>query len=159
MSSIYSFSVEGIEDQQIKFSGFSGKKILIVNVASACGFTSQYAQLQELYEEYQDQLVIVGFPSNDFGGQEPGSNQEIRSFCKARFGVTFPLAAKIHISGPNQHPLYTWLTQKDKNGVLESSVKWNFHKFLINEQGVLFKSLPSSVSPFDDIILDWLNAS
>ena len=159
MNSIYSFSVEGIEDQQIKFSGFSGKKILIVNVASACGFTSQYAQLLELYEEYQDQLVIVGFPSNDFGGQEPGSNQEIRSFCKVRFGVTFPLAAKIHISGPNQHPLYTWLTQKDKNGVLESSVKWNFHKFLINEQGVLVKSLPSSVSPFDDIILDWLNAS
>lgn len=159
MSSIHSFSVEGIEDQQIAFSGFSGKKILIVNVASECGYTAQYAQLQELYEEYHDQLVIVGFPSNDFGGQEPGSNDEIRSFCSVRYGVTFPMAAKIKITGPDQHPIYTWLTQKVKNGVLDSSVNWNFHKFLIDENGKLVKNLSSSVNPFDDQILEWLNAS
>jgi len=132
---------------------------MIVNVASRCGFTPQYAQLQELYETYQDQLVIVGFPANDFGGQEPGTNQEIQSFCTTNYGVTFPMAAKIKITGPQQHPVYSWLTQKSRNGQRDSTVNWNFHKFLLDEQGQLVSSLPSSVSPFDDQILDWLNAS
>ncbi len=159
MNSIHTFTVEGIANQQIDFSGFAGKKIMIVNVASRCGFTPQYAQLQELYETYQDQLVIVGFPANNFGGQEPGTNQEIQSFCTTNYGVTFPMAAKIEVTGTRQHPLYNWLSQKSRNGQLDSTVTWNFHKFLLDEQGQLVKSLPSSVSPFDDQILDWLNVS
>lgn len=159
MNSIHTFTVEGIASQQIDFSGFAGKKIMIVNVASRCGFTPQYAQLQELYETYQDQLVIVGFPANDFGGQEPGTNQEIQSFCTTNYGVTFPMAAKIRVIGTLQHPVYCWLTQKSKNGQQDSTINWNFHKFLLDEQGQLVSSLPSSVSPFDDQILDWLNTS
>jgi len=159
VNSIHTFTVEGIADQQIDFSGFAGKKIIIVNVASRCGFTSQYAQLQELYETYHDQLVIVGFPANDFGGQEPGTNQEIQSFCTTTYGVTFPMAAKIQVTGSQQHPVFSWLTQKNRNGQRDSTVNWNFNKFLLDEQGQLVNSLPSSVSPFDDQILDWLNAS
>jgi glutathione peroxidase len=159
VDSIHTFTVEGIANQQIDFSGFTGKKIMIVNVASRCGFTPQYAQLQELYDTYQDQLVIVGFPANDFGGQEPGTNQEIQSFCTTNYGVTFPMAAKIQVTGTLQHPVYSWLTQKSKNRQQDSTVNWNFHKFLLDEQGQLVNSLPSSVSPFDDQILDWLNAS
>jgi glutathione peroxidase len=101
----------------------------------------------------------VGFPANDFGGQEPGTNQEIQSFCTTNYGVTFPMAAKIQVTGTLQHPVYSWLTQKSKNRQQDSTVNWNFHKFLLDEQGQLVNSLPSSVSPFDDQILDWLNAS
>lgn len=159
MDSIHTFTVEGIEGQNIDFAAFSGKKIIIVNVASACGYTPQYAQLQELYDNFSDQLVVVGMPSNDFGGQEPGSHQEIRSFCTKRYGVTFPLSVKIHVRGTEQHPIYSWLTQKSQNGKLDSTVQWNFHKFLIDENGRLVQSLPSAVSPFDEVILDWVNAS
>lgn len=158
MHSIHQFKVKGIEGSEIDFAQFAGKKLIIVNVASECGYTPQYQQLQELYEEFQDKLVIVGFPSNDFGRQEPGTNQEIQAFCKTRYGVTFPLSVKITINGTTVHPVYQWLTRKSDNGVADSEVRWNFHKYLLDEKGQLVKSLPSSVSPLDEQILDWLNS-
>ena len=156
MDSIHQFKVKGIEGKEIDFAQFKGKKIMVVNVASECGFTPQYQQLQELYEEFQDKLTIVGFPSNDFGGQEPGTNEEIRAFCTLRYGVDFPLAAKTRIKGSDKHPVYQWLTQKSKNGVADSEVQWNFYKYLLDENGHLVQSFPSSVSPLDEKILDWL---
>ena len=158
MNSIHSFKVEGIEGSTIDFAAFQGKKIMIVNVASECGYTSQYAQLQELFENFRDELVIVGFPSNDFGGQEPGGNDEIREFCTVRYGVSFPLTSKVSIKGPSRHPIYQWLTSKVKNGVLDSEVQWNFNKYLLDEDGHLVQYLPSSVSPADEQILSWLSS-
>jgi glutathione peroxidase len=130
----------------------SGQSILVVNVASACRYTSQYAQLQELYDNYKDKLVIVDVPFNQFGGQEPDTATEIQQFCKVRYGVTFPLTAKVDVKGKNQHPLYKWLTQKSLNGVQDSEVAWNFQKYLINPQGHLLKVYPSAASPFDVIV-------
>jgi len=156
--SIHQFKVRGIEGSEIDFAQYKGKKLIIVNVASECGYTPQYQQLQELYNEFQDKLEIVGFPSNDFGGQEPGTNEEIQAFCEVRYGVTFPLSAKITVKEPNAHPIYQWLTHENKNGVADSEVRWNFHKYLLDENGQLVKSLPSAVSPLDEQILDWLNS-
>lgn len=158
LDSIHQFKVESIEGAEIDFARFAGRKIMVVNVASECGFTPQYQQLQELYSEFKDKLVIVGFPSNDFGGQEPGSNEEIKAFCTRRYGVTFPLGAKVEIKGPDAHPLYHWLTEKSRNGVSDAEVRWNFHKFLLDEHGCLVKDLPSSVSPLDEPVLDWISA-
>lgn len=157
VSSIHSFIVEGIAGQEIRFADFSGKKILVVNVASACGYTPQYAQLQELYTHYQDQLVVVGFPSNDFGGQEPGSNADVAAFCTARYGVTFPLTAKVHIKSDPVHPVYQWLTQQASNGKMDAPVKWNFQKFLLDEAGQLIATFPSSTDPLDSAILQHLS--
>ncbi len=157
MDSIHIFKVKGIEGNEIDFANFKGKKMMVVNVASECGYTPQYQQLQELYEAFNDKLVIIGFPSNDFGGQEPGTNEEIKSFCSTRYQVSFPLAGKVKILGPKAHPVYQWLTQKGQNGVMDSEVKWNFNKFLLNEDGQLVKYYPSSVSPIDEAILDWVN--
>ncbi len=131
--------------------------MIVVNVASECGYTPQYQQLQELYEEFQDKVVVLGFPSNDFGGQEPGTNQEIQQFCSARYGVSFPMAAKVGVR-KNPHPVYQWLQQKSLNGKMDSEVKWNFHKYLLDENGQLVASYPSSTSPFDDAILDWVQS-
>lgn len=156
VDSIHAFSVESIEGGNISFAGFRGKKILVVNVASECGYTPQYAQLQELYTAFQDKLVVVGFPCNDFGGQEPGGNAAIQQFCSARYGVTFPMAAKIQILGPGQHPVYQWLTRKAANGVSDSEVSWNFHKYLLDEDGRLLQAFPPSASPFDDALLNYL---
>ena len=114
---------------------FKGKKIMVVNVASECGYTPQYQQLQELFEEFEDKLIIVGFPSNDFGNQEPSSNAEIKTFCSLKYGVTFPMAAKISIKGNSSHPIYQWLTTADANKKLDSEVKWNFNKYLLDENG------------------------
>ena len=158
MASIHKFKVEGIGGEEIDFASFAGKKVLVVNVASECGFTPQYQQLEELYEEFQDKLAIVGFPSNDFGGQEPGTNEEIRSFCSVNFGVKFPLSVKIAIKSPPVHPMYEWLTRKELNGVLDSEVTWNFQKYLLNEAGELVATHPSAVSPLDDAILDWVQS-
>ncbi|MFN7115512.1 MAG: glutathione peroxidase [Saprospiraceae bacterium] len=158
MHSIHQFKVQGIEGNEIDFAQFAGKKIIIVNVASECGYTPQYQQLQELYDEFQDKLVIVGFPSDDFGGQEPGTNEEIQAFCEIRYGVRFPLSAKITIKGTSVHPVYQWLTQKSQNGVADSEVRWNFYKYLLDENGQLVKSFPSGVSPLDEQILDWLQS-
>lgn len=154
MNSIHQFKVEGINGGLIDFSEFSGKKILVVNVASACGYTPQYGPLQELHEQYGSQVAVIGFPCNDFGGQEPGSPEEIQQFCERNFGVTFLLSAKIKITG-EPHPIYAWLQQKSQNGVMDSEVKWNFHKFLLNEAGELQQAYPSSVSPIDERILEW----
>ena len=156
MNSIHKFTVASIEGEEIDFANFKGKKIMVVNVASECGFTPQYQQLQELSEQFPEQLVIVGFPANNFGAQEPGSNQEIHAFCTARFGVTFPLTVKVSVKGADQTPVYEWLTQKSANGVLDSEVKWNFQKYLLDEQGQLVATHPSNVSPTDDIIMNWL---
>lgn len=135
--SIYDFKIQAIDNTVIDFSAFRGKKIMIVNTASYCGNTHQYAGLQKLYKEYNDRLVIVGFPANNFMFQEPGSNKTIGDFCQMNYGVTFPMAAKISVKGRNIAPIYQWLTQKKYNGYADSKVKWNFQKYLLNEQGNL----------------------
>ncbi len=147
--------MEGIRGDEIHFDQFQGKKILVVNVASECGYTPQYQQLQELYDQFHKNLVVIGFPCNDFGRQEPGSNEAIEAFCSLQYRITFPMAAKISIR-EKPHPIYAWLCSKEQNGVMDTEVKWNFHKFLIDEKGQLIRSLPSSVSPFDEEILDFL---
>jgi len=155
---IHQFQVEDITGATMDLAQFKGKKIFIVNVASACGYTSQYKQLQELYEKHGDKLVVIGFPCNDFGGQEKGSNEKIQEFCSSKFGVTFPMTTKINIKGDEAHPIYQWLTQKEKNGVMDTKVKWNFTKFLLDEEGKLIRSYPSSTSPTDAEILDWVQS-
>jgi glutathione peroxidase len=145
--SIYDFKVDGLEGGTIDFSKFKGKKILIVNTASQCGYTPQYEGLEKIYTRYKDKLVIVGFPSNDFGEQEPGSNKEIASFCQKNYGVSFPMAAKIEVKGSNMAPIYQWLTNKDYNDYESSTVKWNFQKYLIDEHGDLIAIFYSKVTP------------
>jgi glutathione peroxidase len=152
MGSIHQFRVESVDGKTIDFADFAGKTILVVNVASECGYTQQYAQLQELHKNLGDRLVVVGFPCNDFGAQEPGSESEIRAFCTGRFGVTFPLAVKIQILGDNPHPLYRWLTQKSLNGVLDSVVSWNFQKYLLDPQGHLLAVFPPSADPIQIVM-------
>lgn len=151
--SIYDFKVEGLNGYTIDFSKFKGKKILIVNTASKCGFTPQYEELEKLYEEHKDQLVIVGFPANNFLSQEPGSNAEISAFCQKNYGVTFPMSEKISVKGKNMAPIYQWLTNKDYNGLKNSSVKWNFQKYLIDEQGKLIAVFPSSTKPLSEEVM------
>lgn len=147
--SIHSFNVPGITGDTIHFANFKGKKILIVNTASKCGYTPQYTDLERLYESYKNNLVIVGFPANDFKQQEPGSNEEINAFCKKNYGVTFPMAAKISVIGENIHPIYAWLTSKEKNGVMDAEIKWNFNKFLLDEEGFLLMKFDSDINPLD----------
>ena len=154
--SIHSFQVKSIDGNQINFAKYKGKKILVVNTASKCGYTPQYEALQKVYEQYKDKLVIIGFPCNQFGGQEPGSNQEIVEFCKKNYGVSFPLADKIDVKGDNTAPIYKWLTQKGKNGVLDASISWNFNKFLLDENGKMMAYFPSNVKPDSDAILSYL---
>ena len=134
-SSLYSISINSITGEQINFKDFKGKKILFVNTASECGFTGQYEGLEKLHKTYKDKLVVIGLPCNQFGGQEPGTLTEIQTFCKQNYGVTFLMTEKVDVKGDNQHPLYAWLTNKDLNGVKSSSVKWNFQKYLIDENG------------------------
>ena len=130
-----------------------GKKILIVNTASKCGYTKQYTDLQALYEQHKDKLVVIGFPANNFGGQEPGSAVEIQEFCQKNFGVTFPMAAKVSVKGKDMAPIFKWLTSKDQNGVLDAEIGWNFNKFLIDENGNLLAHFPSNVKPLSDDIV------
>ncbi len=156
--SIYDFTVKDIEGNDFNLSSLKGKKVLIVNTASKCGNTPQYAQLEELYEKYgNDDFVIVGFPANNFGNQEPGSDAEIEEFCEKNYGVTFPMMSKISVKGSDMHPLYKWLTSKDENGVLDSEVTWNFQKFLIDENGNLVKTIAPKVKPDDVSIVGWIN--
>jgi len=150
--SIYDFKVEGLEGGTIDFSTFKGKKILIVNTASKCGYTPQYEGLQKLYDTYKDKLVIIGFPANNFGGQEPGTAVEIQEFCKKNYGVTFPMAAKISVKGDDIAPIYQWLCNKTQNGVLDAEVGWNFGKFLLDENGKLLNYFPSKVKPMSEEI-------
>lgn len=154
--SIHEFKVPSIDGGTIDFGAFKGKKVLVVNTASECGYTRQYEGLQKLYEENKEKLVIVGFPANDFGKQEPGANEEIKEFCKAKFGVTFPLAAKVAVTGEEKHPLFKWLTSREENGVMDAEIKWNFTKFLLDEEGKLVATFPSKVEPISEDILQYL---
>jgi len=152
VESIYNIMVNGIDGKPLLLEQYRGKKILFVNVASKCGFTKQYEGLQELYTKYKDKLVIVGLPCNQFKGQEPGTESEIESFCRLNYGVNFPMTEKIEVNGLNQHVLYQWLTQKEKNGKMNSSVKWNFQKYLIDEQGQLIDVFYSITKPMSSKI-------
>lgn len=154
--SIHSLSYTDIQGAPVSLSSYRGKKILIVNTASECGFTPQYTQLQELYNLHKDQLVIIGFPANDFGQQEPGENKDILAFCEKNYGVTFPLSEKITVKGKGISPVFEWLTQKNLNGKMDAEVKWNFTKFLLDEDGHLLATFNSQVTPLDDAILNYL---
>lgn len=150
--SIHEFKVESLSGDTINFSDFKGKKILVVNTASECGFTPQYEELEKLYEAYKDKLVIVGFPANNFGGQEPGSNHEIATFCQKNYGVTFPMAAKVSVKGDDIAPIYKFLTDKKENGVKNTTILWNFTKILLNEKGEVIDSFVSTTKPMSDSI-------
>lgn len=156
-SNIYDFKVSSLDGNAIDFSKYKGKNILIVNTASQCGYTKQYADLEKLYEQYKGNLVIIGFPANNFGGQEPGTNKEIKEFCSKNYGVTFPMAEKISVKGEDIHPLFQYLTSKEKNGQMNADIKWNFTKFLINKEGKLVAVFPSSVNPMSEEITKYLN--
>ncbi|WP_027376262.1 glutathione peroxidase [Kaistella palustris] len=156
MKTVYDFKVEGIDGKEINFSDFKGKKILIVNTASECGFTPQYADLEKVSKEYSDKLVVVGFPANNFGGQEPGTNAEIGAFCEKNYGVTFPLAAKVSVKGDDTAPIFKYLTDKDLNGVKNTTIMWNFTKFLVDENGKLIDSFISTTKPTSDSITKYL---
>ena len=151
-TSIHSFSVKALDGGTINFADYKGKKILIVNTASECGYTTQYKGLQELYEKYKTNLVIVGFPANNFGGQEPGSNTEIKTFCEKNYGVSFPMAEKISVKGNDTAPIYKWLTNKSENGVLDAEIKWNFNKFLLDENGHIIAKFDSGTEPLSEEI-------
>ncbi|MEY2738938.1 MAG: Glutathione peroxidase BsaA [Bacteroidota bacterium] len=154
---IYQFNVQDLSGNAFDFAALKGKKIMIVNTASECGLTPQYEQLQAVYEKYKDQnFVIVGFPANNFGSQEPGNNAQIATFCQKNYGVTFPMMAKISVEGNDQHPVYQFLTQKAKNGLEDSEVQWNFQKYLINENGELAKVISPRVLPTDSEIINWI---
>ncbi|MBA2249850.1 MAG: glutathione peroxidase [Chitinophagaceae bacterium] len=150
--SIHQFKVDGLDGNTIDFSKFKGKKIMVVNTASKCGYTPQYEFLEKLYKQYSDKMVIVGFPANNFGQQEPGTNSDIKEFCTKNYGVTFPMAAKVSVKGDDIAPIYKWLTSKDQNGVMDADIKWNFTKFVLDENGVLLAKFDSKVDPMSDEI-------
>ncbi len=157
VDSIYKFKVEDINGEIFDFSTLKGKKIMVVNTASKCGLTPQYEQLEAVYQKYKDKnFVIVGFPANDFLSQEPGSNEEIASFCKLNYGVTFPMMSKVIVKGKDKCEIYQYLTSKSKNGLEDNEVKWNFQKYLINEKGYLEKVISPKVKPDDQEIIDWI---
>jgi glutathione peroxidase len=156
---IYQFQVEDLEGNTFDFSTLKGKKILVVNTASECGLTPQYEQLQAIYEKYKDKnFVIIGFPANNFGSQEPGTNQQIATFCQKNFGVSFPMMSKISVKGNDMHAVYQFLTQKAKNGLEDSEVQWNFQKYLINEKGELEKVVSPRTLPTDAEIVNWIES-
>ena len=157
--SFYDFKVKSIDGKEFDFSSLKGKKVMIVNTASKCGFTPQYKDLEELYKQYGgDKFVIIGFPANNFMHQEPGTNEEIKSFCSVNYGVTFPMMSKVSVKGDSIHPLFVWLTKKKFNGVSDADISWNFHKFLIDENGSWVKSIATKTKPTDQEIVDWINA-
>lgn len=154
---LYDFKVTDIDGNQFDMATLRGKKVLIVNVASKCGLTPQYEKLQELFEKYKDQnFVIVGFPANDFKGQEPGTNEEIKEFCVSKYDVAFPMMSKISVIGDSIAPIYQWLTQKKENEVLDTEVSWNFQKFLINEDGRIYDFVSPRENPFSEKIINWI---
>jgi glutathione peroxidase len=156
-TNFHSFTVTDIDGNEISLSEFKGKKVLVVNVASKCGFTKQYEGLQKLFEEYGgDDFVIVGFPANNFLKQEPGTNEEIKEFCTLNYGVTFPMMAKISVKGNDIHPLYAWLTKKENNGVMDAKVSWNFQKFMIDENGNLVDYASPKTKPYNEKIVSWI---
>lgn len=156
--SVHQFKVEDIDGKVFDFASLKGKKVMIVNTASKCGLTPQYEKLEALYKKYQSKnFVIIGFPANNFMGQEPGSNDEIASFCQKNYGVTFPMMAKISVKGKDMHPVYKFLTSKEKNGLEDNHVEWNFQKYLINKEGHLEKVISPRVQPDDTSIIEWIS--
>ena len=156
--SFYDLKTKTIDGKEFNFSDLKGKKVMIVNTASKCGFTRQYEDLEKVYKEYKDKnFVIVGFPANNFGGQEPGSNEEIKEFCTKNYGVSFPMMQKISVKGEDMDPVYHWLTEKKLNGKEDSSVKWNFQKYLIDEKGNLSEIVYSKEKPTDEKIISWIS--
>jgi glutathione peroxidase len=157
-SSFYNITVKDINGVDFSFKKLAGKKVIIVNTASKCGYTPQYAELETLYKKYKENgLVIIGVPSNDFGQQEPGTNVEIATFCSMNYGVTFPMMSKVSVKGKDMCELYKYLTQKSKNGVLDSTVEWNFQKYLINDDGTFEGMITSKEKPMSGKIIEWLN--
>ena len=152
LQSFYDFHAQDIDGNIISMNDFKGKKVLVVNVASRCGYTPQYEGLQKLYETYGDSLVVLGFPSNDFLWQEPGSNAEIKKFCKTIYGVTFPMFSKIHVKGRKQHPIYDWLSDSKVNGWNDDSPSWNFNKYLLDKNGTIIELYGADVKPLDTLI-------
>lgn len=154
---LYDFKVSDIDGKEFDLSSLKGKKVLIVNVASKCGLTPQYEQLETLYQKYKDDnFMIIGFPSNDFKGQEPGTNAEIKEFCTLNYGVTFPIMDKISVKSPHKAPIYKWLTEKSENGKVDAEVQWNFQKFMIDKDGTLVGFVAPKESPLSQEILDWI---
>ncbi|MDR1269807.1 MAG: glutathione peroxidase [Planctomycetaceae bacterium] len=153
----YDFTVKDIDGNDFSFTELKGKKVLVVNVASKCGLTPQYKELQELYAKYgKEKFTIIAFPANNFGKQEPGTNQEIKEFCTTKYEVTFPVMSKISVKGDDMHAVYHWLTEKRNNGVTDAPVEWNFQKFLIDEQGKLIDVVPPKEKPNSEKIIKWL---
>lgn len=158
--SFYDFTVTDIDGNPFALSQLQGKKVLVVNVASKCGNTPQYEQLEQLYRDFgSGNFVIIGFPANNFLSQEPGTNEEIKNFCQVNYGVTFPMMSKISVKGKDIAPLYDWLTKKSENGVLDAPVTWNFQKFMIDENGKLVDSAPPKESPASARILNWIQSN
>lgn len=153
----YDFKIKSLEGENFDLSSLKGKKVMVVNTASKCGYTPQYKDLEELYQKYKNELVIIGFPANNFLNQEPGSAFEIRQFCTENYNITFPLMEKISVRGKDIHPLYQWLTSKEMNGVMDSDVKWNFQKYLIDENGNLVDVLYSKEKPGSEKVITWLS--
>ncbi|MDR2407370.1 MAG: glutathione peroxidase [Bacteroidales bacterium] len=157
--SFYDFTVKTINGNDLSLGQFKGKKVMVVNVASQCGLTPQYEQLQKLYEKYEkDKFVIIAFPANNFKNQEPATNKEIQEFCTANYGITFYLMEKISVKGEDIAPLYQWLTSKTENGKEDAPVSWNFQKFLIDEKGNWIKAIDPKTSPMDDAIISWIES-
>ncbi|GAB5538356.1 MAG: glutathione peroxidase [Salibacteraceae bacterium] len=157
-NSIHQFTMTSLEGDEVSLEQYKGKVVLIVNVASKCGLTPQYEDLQKLYDQRSEEgLVILGFPANNFAGQEPGTDSEIKTFCTKNYGVTFPMFSKISVKGDDMHPLYQFLTQKDLNGVMDSKVKWNFQKYLVNTNGELVDMIPPSQSVLSDEVQEKIN--
>ena len=156
-STIYDFKVAGLDGKEIDFSKYKGKKIMVVNTASKCGNTPQYDELEKLYGKYKDKLVIIGFPANNFGQQEPGSNEEIAEFCKKNYGVTFPMAEKVSVKGDDIAPIFKYLTEEAEKKGFTNPVKWNFTKFLINEKGELITVIHNKTSVLSDEVTKYLN--
>lgn len=155
--SLYDFKVKDIDGNNFDLSSLKGKKVLVVNVASKCGLTPQYNKLQDLYEKYKDKnFVVIGFPANNFNGQEPGTNEEIKTFCTLNYNVSFPMMSKIDVVGDNKAPLYKWLTEKSQNGKMDAEVQWNFQKFMIDENGQLVDFVAPREDPFCDKIINWI---
>ncbi|WP_375434186.1 glutathione peroxidase [uncultured Hymenobacter sp.] len=149
-ATVYDFTVTSIDGKDVKLSQYKGKKLLIVNTASECGYTPQYKELEELYKKHGDKVTVLGFPANNFGGQEPGTNEQISSFCEKNYGVTFPLFSKVSVKGDDTAPLYKFLSDKAKNGTVSDAPSWNFCKYLVDEQGHVVGFYPSKVKPMSE---------
>ena len=158
--SLYNFKVQDIYADEFDLAQLKGKKVMVVNTASKCGLTPQYKELEQLFKEYGgDNFTIIGFPANNFLRQEPGTDEDIREFCTEKYQVSFRMMSKISVKGKDIHPVYHWLTSKEENGLLDSSVKWNFQKYMVNENGQLAGYVSPKTKPFDPEIISWIEAS